>query len=406
MMVSRNTTGSKPSQRLSLFVLFGLLASATAVGALDITCASSASTRSYCEADTSKGVSLVRVLEGSNCDGNWGFDAQGVWVQNGCKAEFSLGSTEAKAGNVDLISSLVGALVGPQETPSQRMESQDSGRVVRGVCESIDLKRAFCKVNTAGGVRMVRQISRSSCEGNWGYTPEGVWVTNGCRAEFEVQILEATPVPPTATPAPVSVVAREKLVCESKNSRRAFCSADTSGGVSLLRTLGSVSCTGRWGYDSNGIWVDEGCRGEFEISRSTSSPTPPPEREGKKIICGSMDGRRAFCAADTSQGVRFLRQVGRHDCTGNWGYNSDGIWVDNSCEAEFLVAEPEPTKPAGPVKVVCRAKGTGRQYCDARVTTLIKLVKQVGEGECVGNWGFDPRGLWVQNRCEAQFLVQ
>jgi len=36
------------------------------------------------------------------------------------------------------------------------------------------------------GVQLVRQISRSACiEGQtWGYARNGIWVSQGCRAEF------------------------------------------------------------------------------------------------------------------------------------------------------------------------------------------------------------------------------
>jgi len=54
-------------------------------------------------------------------------------------------------------------------------------------CESNrnDLKE--CEMNTRGGVRMVKQLSRADCnEGvNWGVNKNSVWVKNGCSAEFE-----------------------------------------------------------------------------------------------------------------------------------------------------------------------------------------------------------------------------
>jgi hypothetical protein len=62
------------------------------------------------------------------------------------------------------------------------------GNARRLTCSSNDGRRAFCDVNTTGGVRMVRQISGSACrEGHsWGVNDRGIWVDHGCRAEFEV----------------------------------------------------------------------------------------------------------------------------------------------------------------------------------------------------------------------------
>lgn len=51
-------------------------------------------------------------------------------------------------------------------------------------CESENGKTTTCPINTQGGVRLVQQLSRTSCNGNWGYRNNRVWVRNGCRAEF------------------------------------------------------------------------------------------------------------------------------------------------------------------------------------------------------------------------------
>lgn len=51
-------------------------------------------------------------------------------------------------------------------------------------CESDNNKTTTCPINTQGGVRLVRQLSRATCNGNWGSRNNRVWVRNGCRAEF------------------------------------------------------------------------------------------------------------------------------------------------------------------------------------------------------------------------------
>jgi hypothetical protein len=63
----------------------------------------------------------------------------------------------------------------------------------------------------------------------------------------------------------------QRIRCESLEAdgyRRKYCSANTTGGVRLSRTLGGSCSQGSgWGYDNNGVWVDHGCRAEFEIQR-------------------------------------------------------------------------------------------------------------------------------------------
>jgi hypothetical protein len=58
-----------------------------------LTCESKNNIKHTCRADTRFGVTLVRQLSGNACDFNssWGFTSRGVWVDRGCRGEFSLG---------------------------------------------------------------------------------------------------------------------------------------------------------------------------------------------------------------------------------------------------------------------------------------------------------------------------
>ena len=55
-------------------------------------------------------------------------------------------------------------------------------------CESVEERTRYCAADIRGDVRLVNQLSRSSCiEGRtWGWDRQGIWVTEGCRAEFEI----------------------------------------------------------------------------------------------------------------------------------------------------------------------------------------------------------------------------
>ncbi len=126
-------------------------------------------------------------------------------------------------------------------------------------CESRDGRRAECRADATGGVRLTSKLSSASCEHgrDWGYDPQRIWVSNGCRAVFEVRGVVAPPIlRPDAS-----------VTCESRDGRRAYCRADTVGGVRLARKLSSSACEFRrdWGFDQDGIWVSNGCRAVFEI---------------------------------------------------------------------------------------------------------------------------------------------
>jgi hypothetical protein len=62
---------------------------------------------------------------------------------------------------------------------------------------------------------------------------------------------------------------RDIITCASNDGRRVFCEADTRNGVALLEQHGNAPCRqgSTWGYDRRGIWVDRGCRADFEVKR-------------------------------------------------------------------------------------------------------------------------------------------
>ena len=70
------------------------------------------------------------------------------------------------------------------------------------------------------------------------------------------------------TPAP-SGSQRVRVACASKPGERQHCPADTSKGVVLGRSTGEAPCLlGKtWGYDDKGIWVSDGCSGEFVVGQ-------------------------------------------------------------------------------------------------------------------------------------------
>lgn len=59
-------------------------------------------------------------------------------------------------------------------------------RTVR--CESRNFRYRYCRADTDNEVRLEREMSRRNCVlwRSWGYDRRGIWVDNGCRAEFRV----------------------------------------------------------------------------------------------------------------------------------------------------------------------------------------------------------------------------
>jgi len=74
------------------FVLSGPTYSAARVGSQSLVCESVNNTRHRCAIDTRMGVQLSRQMSDNNCVFNksWGYDDKGIWVDKGCRAEFSV----------------------------------------------------------------------------------------------------------------------------------------------------------------------------------------------------------------------------------------------------------------------------------------------------------------------------
>ena len=128
---------------------------------------------------------------------------------------------------------------------------------------------------------------------------------------------------------------RQIVVCESRDRRTNYCSADTRGGVRLVRQLSDRRCVrgGNWGVNQRGIWVTDGCRAEFEVQGH--------QRYGETVRCESTDNRTRYCRADTRYGVRLWRQLSRSACVEgrSWGVTRDSIWVSRGCRADFRVGD-------------------------------------------------------------------
>ncbi len=219
-----------------------------------IRCESEGGRQRRCNVDTRGGVSLSRQLSDSPCiqGRSWGYDRGGIWVGQGCRAEFEVGRGGGWNGG------------------GGGWNGGGGGEVVR--CESEGGRSRTCAIN-GNRARLQRQLSSSPCvEGqSWGSRRGQVWVSNGCRGEF--------------------VAGRgggggwngggggwnggdgnwgggREISCESNNNRQNRCNMSIRRDVRLLRqTSGSPCIEGQtWGWDRNGVWVSNGCRGRFQVN--------------------------------------------------------------------------------------------------------------------------------------------
>lgn len=132
-------------------------------------------------------------------------------------------------------------------------------------CESEDRRTRHCNIDTRGGVRLTRRLSDASCvQGrSWGYDNRGVWVSNGCRAEFVSGVGSYRPGQGNRPGGSHGQTVR----CESEDRRQRRCNVSVRRGVDIIRQLSKTRCVQgqNWGWDRGGIWVRGGCRAEFRV---------------------------------------------------------------------------------------------------------------------------------------------
>jgi hypothetical protein len=169
-------------------------------------------------------------------------------------------------------------------TPLAR--AQD-GRVVS--CSSDDMRRHFCEIGPNDGVRLARRQSDARCVEGQSYGVRGrqMWVDRGCRAEFYV-------IPERRFGGPGrdrhdddwrrddgrsdrdhregdgtrgGVASTSTVYCASDNMRRNYCQVGSHQRIRLVRKRSDAACdlNRTYGFDGGGIWVDRGCRAEFEV---------------------------------------------------------------------------------------------------------------------------------------------
>jgi hypothetical protein len=142
-----------------------------------IKCESNNGRRNYCGDYYSGQVRMERQISGSPCiqGQTWGVDRQGLWVDRGCRAYFTISSYGNRGG---------------RHGDRDDRDNRGSGYNQQSIkCESNDGRRNYCGNYNPGQVRFDRQISGSACiEGRtWGVDRQGLWVDRGCRAYFTVR---------------------------------------------------------------------------------------------------------------------------------------------------------------------------------------------------------------------------
>lgn len=198
-------------------------------------------------------------------------------------------------------------------------------------CESNNGGRKYCGSANPGQVTLQQQLSQASCvQGDsWGVDNQGLWVDRGCRATFNVGYYDG------------GGNNGGTITCESNDGNRKYCgNVGMRSKVSLQRQLSNASCMRNesWGVDSQGLWVDRGCRAIFTVSGWNGGWNGGGNNNGGTVTCESNDGRRKYCGYVNGR-ASLQKQNSNSPCIEgqSWGVDGQGLWVDRGCRGTFYV---------------------------------------------------------------------
>jgi hypothetical protein len=436
-----------------------------------VTCESRGSSREQCRIPADVRVELTKHLSDTPCEQgrNWGVSSGYIWVSNGCRAEFTVtsagygggGGGNPGYGNANVNPNQLRAC---QTEADRRMSAYSynqisvtgesrqgpiayvrwragpatglcsvhaNGRVLSfttdngpggggnpGVttqitCESQRTDREQCTIPAGARVRLLKQLSTNACRLNdtYGQGPDYIWVSQGCRGQFEVVV--------AGSGGNVGNPGTTMVTCSAGAASRRQCPIPSGAQVRLVRQLSNAQCRQNqtWGTGQNFIWVTQGCSAQFQVAGGGGG-WQGGNTGVQRMVCQSATGGRQQCPVPGAYAVRIVKQNSTNPCQLNesFGVGTDYIWVSNGCRGEFEVtvggAISQPTYPSGgtglPQRVTCESSNGQRNECRIRNGAQVQLVKQLSNAACVRNqtWGTGDGILWVIKGCRGEFEVR
>jgi hypothetical protein len=290
-----------------------------------------------------------------------------------------------------------------RQYPNSQWRPQPGWVAREVVCSSEGNRYGECAVPFRGRAVLTQQISRSACiEGqSWGQRENMIWVDRGCRARFGM-------VPGSNGGNSGN---NRMIVCQSNNNNYRECQTGSRRRVVLVNRLNnSASCTeGRsWGQREGVVWVNNGCRAQF---------APENRQNGGgnwndiyTVTCSSTNNAQVRCNWDSRYGrPRLQQQLSQSACVEgrSWGYNNrNEIWVSGGCRATFVNSQTDSGNNNGNHEITCSSSGNGLTRCNwDRRYGQPRMIQQLSQSMCTEgrSWGYDDRGLWVNNGCRARF---
>ena len=130
-----------------------------------------------------------------------------------------------------------------------------------------------------------------------------------------------------------------------------------------------------WGQRGDRVWVDHGCRAQFEVERGGGGGGGPG---GGYFDCRSTDGRYRECriqGGSDAQLVRAYNNSCRRDST--WGVRPGLVWVTAGCQAQFRAAGGG---GGGPSDMPQRVEASCRAEAQRQFITVLNITPARSQG--------------------------
>ncbi len=196
------------------------------------------------------------------------------------------------------------------------------------------------------------------------------------------------------------------IICSSTDRKYRECRTPFRGRARLSQNISDTRCVeGRnWGSRNGLVWVDDGCRGRFIDSGNDWG-----NNNGQSFRCESLDNRLRECRKPNSGHVQLVRNLSNVQCVEgrNWGQKSNSVWVSGGCRGEFRMRDGNwgGNGSNNGYSVTCVSDGRLRTCAWDNRRGTPRLIERLSNNRCDQgrDWGYDSRGLWVDNGCRARF---
>ncbi len=148
--------------------------------------------------------------------------------------------------------------------------------------------------------------------------------------------------------------AQNIVICESRNGRTERCAINTRGGIELIEQLSDTSCRGRWSYGRGYVEVRDGCR------------------------------------------AKFANYDYYDDDYYDDGYYDGGYYDDNYYDGHYAGGGSR-------IRITCASRRGHTERCRFPARGRVRLVRQLSNTPCEGNWRYRDGYIIVRNGCRAEF---